>query len=360
MNRFSATYCVNNRNGDVINFVNDYLAPSEKLLFIGTVGIDANSIYYPSLLAKAPNATFKFFIEKRPDVHPDLLELGELHRTELARLIPNNIEFAEVDIIALDGATVAGRNATKAAEPWFKESYKDVVVDTTGMSRGTCFPLVRQALELGKQSGANVHLLIAADDNPKIKLMAESNGRADWMHGFQEAMGTDHMSDALTLWVPQLTENSSVQMSVMFSALMPLAEVCPIVPFPSTKPRRGDELLLEYFDDFETEWDASAQNVIYAHESDPLDVYRSICRMQTARSKVFPESKQSVTVLSPAGWRIGSLGMLLAALDLKLPVQYVETVGYTTESSISKTVAISTPSTQWHIWLAGSAYEPLA
>ncbi len=362
MNRFSTKHCVNNRNGDVVEFVNDHLAQSEKLLFIGTVGIDANSLFYPGLLAQAKNATFKFIVEKRPAVAPGLLALGELHRQELARLIaPERCEFTEVEIITPDGATVAGRNATKIADSWLRDPYKDVVIDTTGMSRGTCFPLVRQALELGQYTGANIHLLIASGDEPLVKLDAESNGQADWMHGFQESMGTDQMSDALKLWVPQLTENSSVQMSTMFSSLLPLAEVCPIVPFPSAKPRRGDELLLEYFDAFESEWDATAQNVVYAHEADPLDVYRSIGRMHAARKKVFPGQEQSVTVLSPAGWRIGSLGMLLAALDLGLPVLYVETIGYTTKSVIPQNVAISTPTIQWHIWLAGAAYdEPLA
>jgi hypothetical protein len=360
MNRFSSRYCVNNRNADATEFVNDHLVQSERLLFIGTVGIGANSLFFPRLLAQAKNATFKFIVEKRPADSPSLVALGELHRNELARIItPEKCEFTDVEIISADGATVAGRNATKVAGPWIRGQYKDVVIDTTGMSRGTCFPVVRQAMELSKLTGANIHLLIASGDQAAVKVSGESNGQADWMHGFQEAMGTDQMGDALKLWVPQLTENSSAQMNAMFASLMPIAEVCPIVPFPSINPRRGDELLFEYFDSFEAEWDASAQNVIYAHEADPLDVFRSISRMHAARKKVFSARGESVTVLSPAGWRIGSLGMLLAALDLELPVMYVETIGYTTESVIPQGVAVSTPNTLWHIWLSGAAYDEL-
>lgn len=358
MNQFSSKYCVNNRDEDVKQFVNDHLALSEKILFIGTVGIQGNCLYFPRLLAESKNATFKFIIEKRPAVSPGLLALGELHRTELSRLISQErCEFSDVEIISPDGATVAGRNATKIALPWLREQYNDIVIDATGMSRGTCFPIVRQAMQLHEETGANIHLLMASSDEVSIKLKTESNGHADWMHGFQETMETDKMSNALRLWVPQLTEDSSAQMNAMFASLMPLAEVCPIVPFPSMKPRRGDELLLEYFDAFESEWDATAQNVIYAHEADPLDVFRSISRMHAARMKVFPERSQSVTVLSPAGWRIGSLGMLLAALDLKLPVLYVETIGYTTQSQIPQSVAITAPTKLWHIWLAGVVYD---
>ncbi|TSD69992.1 hypothetical protein FFI39_002560 [Janthinobacterium sp. KBS0711] len=360
MNRFSSKYCINNRGEDAVQFVSDHVANSDSVLFIGTVGIQGSSLYFAHLLAKAKNVTFKFITECRPAVSPDLENLGSLHKAELERMLPNGkLEFIDVEIISGDGATVAGRNATKAAQPWLSQQYKDIVIDATGMSRGTCFPIVRQAMELHKESTTNIHLLMASSDQPAVKLKSESNSHADWMHGFQEDMETYIMRDALTLWVPQLTEDSLPSMNSMFSALMPLAEVCPIVPFPSARPRRGDELLLEYFDAFESQWDATAQNVIYAHEADPMDVFRSISRMHDARLKVFPDKSQSVTVLSPAGWRLGSLGMLLAAIDLSLPVLYVETIGYTTDSKIPESVTIPAPSKLWHVWLAGVAYDEI-
>lgn len=101
-------------------------------------------------------------------------------------------------------------------------------------------------------------------------------------------------------------------------------------------------------------------NIIYAHESDPIDSYRSIHRMHAARELVFSGSgggKKAVTILSPAGWRIGSLGMLLAAIELSLPVLYVEAVGYNANGSVPSTVEITEPNCLWHIWLVGSVYE---
>jgi hypothetical protein len=360
MSRFSSKYCINNRDDDAVQFVNDHLANSESVLFIGTVGIQGSSLYFAQLLAKAKNVTFKFITECRPAVSADLEKLGSLHKAELEKMLPaDKCEFIDVVIISGDGATVAGRNATKAAQPWLSQQFQDIVIDATGMSRGTCFPIVRQAMQLHAGTKTNIHLLMASSDQPSVKLKTESNSHADWMLGFQEDMETYAMRNALKLWVPQLTEDSILPMNSMFTALLPLAEVCPIVPFPSARPRRGDELLLEYFDAFESQWDATAQNVIYAHETDPLDVFRSISRMHDARLKVFPDEGQAVTVLSPAGWRIGSLGMLLAAIDLELPVLYVETIGYTTNSKIPESVTIPAPSKLWHVWLAGVAYDEL-
>jgi hypothetical protein len=134
--------------------------------------------------------------------------------------------------------------------------------------------------------------------------------------------------------------------------------VCPIVPFPSTNPRRGDDLVYEYRDQLEDQWESSVMNLIYAHESDPLDVFRSIVRMHSAREQAFAGAKQRpATVLSPAGWRIGSLGMLLAAMDLELPLLYVETIGYSNESELPTEAVESNPDHAWHIWLTGHPYQ---
>ena len=58
----------------------------------------------------------------------------------------------------------------------------------------------------------------------------------------------------------------------------------------------------------------------------------------------------SLTVLSPFGSKVQSLGALMAALDREFPIMYVETLAYT-----------STPSTGSegelvHVWLHGEAY----
>lgn len=358
MNHFSSSYCIAHCNADARDCVQGLLRAAPKVLFVGTVGIDANSLYFPMLLADSPNVEFRFIIEQRPNVSTSLIELGNQHRVFLESKIDKRQRFFnDVRIIAEDGATVAGRNAVRATEPWLQAGMTDIVIDATGMSRGTCFPIVRQACQIGIESGANVHLLVASSERRTMELRTESNDRADWMHGFQGEMGTDQMSDALKLWVPQLTEGAGNQMNAIFSELMPTAEVCPIIPFPSSNPRRGDELLFEYSDALNGRWDSSPLNLIYAHESDPLDVFRSITHMSVARSHVFAgHQEKAVTILSPAGWRIGSLGMLLAAIDLGLPVLYVETIGYNSASQVPTSVSIPNPDHTWHIWLAGEPY----
>lgn len=359
MKRFSSDCCIAQSNNDVIGFVGDWLTNARKVLFIGTVGMDVCSLYFPTLLASTSNVDFRFIIEQRPNVSSALVALGRRHRAFLeGQLAKGRLAFSDVKIIAEDGATVAGRNAVGAAHSWLQEDYSDILIDATGMSRSTCFPIVQQALKSAAQTHTNVHVVVAATEHRAVEIRAESNDRADWVHGFQGLMGTDRMNDALKLWVPQLTEGAASQLNLMFTDLMPVAEVCPIVPFPSANPRRGDELLFEYGDSIRAQWESSSLNTIYAHESDPLDVFRSICHMNRARAKVFDGGRdRAVTILSPAGWRIGSLGMLLAAIDLELPILYVETVGYNSDSDMPQMVEVRKPDHLWHIWLAGDPYS---
>lgn len=361
MNCFTFNRCIAHSGEDAVEFVKGKIAVSRKVLFIGTVGMDATSLYYPMILASAATSVdYKFLIENRPSVAGPLKNLGKMYQNFLAGQLASSCEFKIIEIVADDEATVSGRNAVCAVSLWLQAGgYSDIVIDSTGMSRGTSFPVIKQAVEVGLQLGVDVHLLNAARSKPVLDLKHESDDRAEWMHGFQGKMGSDSMDDALKLWVPQLSEEKVQATRTMYAKLSPVAEVCPILPFPSQNPRRGDNILFEYYDALTQEWDGSLLNIIYAHESNPLDVYRSVSALHGIREEVFRETGVTpVTILSPAGWRIGSIGMLLAAIELNLPVLYVETLGYTSCSTVPTEVVLPNPDLKWHIWLTGDVYKP--
>ncbi len=183
---FTRDRCISHSGTEAKDFVKDVLLQSEKALFIGTVGLDSASLYYPLLLAASPQVEFGFVIEQRPSVQPELLMVGERHQNHLLTALGGSrVQFAKIDVVAKDGATIAGRRALDAAGNWLKAGYSDIVVDATGMSRGTCFPIVRQALKIAMQSGANMHLLVASNRKRTLDIKSEANDRADWVHGFQ-------------------------------------------------------------------------------------------------------------------------------------------------------------------------------
>lgn len=360
MKRFTVNNCIAHSGQDAKDFV-EHLRASGNVLFIGAVGLEQTSLFFPTLFGSSVNIDFKFIVEERPSVASVLADLGLQHQAYLEGTIKGTCNFEPLEVIAIDGATTGGRNVANVAMPWFSEKYTDVVIDVTGMSRGVCFPLVKFACDIGLKKQFNVHVVAAASDTPSILLDSEANDRADWMHGFQGRVEADRTSDDLKLWVPQLTSGARNQTVLMHGSIQPtVAEICPIVPFPSREPRHGDELINEYSELLLNRWESSLLNIMYAHESDPIDAYRSIHRMHAARELVFSGNgggKRAVTILSPAGWRIGSLGMLLAAIELSLPVLYVETVGYNAKSSVPLSVEVAEPDCLWHIWLVGSVYE---
>lgn len=362
MTRFSLGRCYAQNGDKVVNFVHEHFSQAKHTLLISTLGIQPQSLFFPAVAFEGiPNLSVRMIIEKRR-YNASLEIISQLHRTYLEKIYnKTQLSFFDIEVIASDGATVGGRNAVAKAEEWYTDDYSDIVIDATGMSRGVCFPIVQQALQIAKRSNANVHLLVASCESNLHTLTSESSDRAEWMHGFQQSMGLDSTASNLKLWVPQLSETSTNQMGIMYGALSATSnveEVCPIVPFPSKNARRGDTLLFEFEKDFNGDWDCSHLNVIYAHESNPLDVYRSIGKMVSARQEVFTATQQkATTVLSPCGWRIGSLGMLLAAIDLQLPMLYVETVGYNIISPLPDVVTVTNPDHLWHILLAGSPYD---
>lgn len=101
------------------------------------------------------------------------------------------------------------------------------------------------------------------------------------------------------------------------------------------------------------DWDVNLLDVIYAHESDPTDVCETITRIHLGRTDAFQASiaDPARTILSPAGSRIGSIGMLLASLRLELPIVYEESIGYTSSLSSVPQLPESPPDNLWHVWL---------
>ena len=135
-----------------------------------------------------------------------------------------------------------------------------------------------------------------------------------------------------------------------------------MLPFPSSNPRTGDELLEEMLDStggipWESQGDqglGDPRSIVYADESDPLDLYRTIMRLQTLREPVFAETGGSTLILSPVGSKVMALGALLAALERDLPVIYLEDFSSSVAPGASG-VGAGEPELM-HVWLEGSPY----
>ena len=130
-------------------------------------------------------------------------------------------------------------------------------------------------------------------------------------------------------------------------------DTCPILPFPASNPRLSDVLAQEYRTELESTWSVDARDIVYADEGDPVDLYRTILRLDDLRQPVFKEAGGSLLVLSPLGSKVMALGALMAALERDLPVAHLEPIGYELKVSVPKTM--ERPNLI-HIWLEGEVY----
>src|SRR5690606_11840119 len=105
-------------------------------------------------------------------------------------------------------------------------------------------------------------------------------------------------------------------------------EICPIVPFPAQGCRAVEELHEIFRSQITDSWTVDDRYFLYAAEDDPLDLYRTILRVDTLRRATYAIEGGSLTVLSPLGTKAMALGALLAALDRDLPIVYVEAQRY--------------------------------
>lgn len=337
-------------------FFCDYLDAGRKVLFIGTLGFNDLCLHFPLALSQYANVEYLFLIEERAEVSQILKDIAQRNKSVLEeKLKGRRLRFRSVQVVAEDTAIVAGRSAAKVGRDVLVEGYSDVLIDATSMSRGVCFPIVKQALEYSvKHQSPQPHVLVASGGNAEVKATSMSSDAPQYMHGFQGDMDLDDSRKTIKLWIPQLAEGAIASLERIYRVLQP-EESCPILPFPSVQPRRGDLLLREFKQPLMHEWEVNLLDLIYAHESDPNDVCETIVRIHSARhealSRAMKQSSPDRTVLSPAGTRVGSIGMLLAALRLDLPIMYEESIGYTSALTAVPGLTLAPPDHFWHVWL---------
>lgn len=333
----------------------DFLTDSKRqVVLVGGAGFDPRTtrVFRHLHSALGDRIRVLFFREERPRPEQELLHRAE-RQLEILRGSGVAVDVIRVEVFSVDGAPVGGREAVVqlAKYPGFQEC-TDIVVDFSALSSGISFPVCRYLLELADQLGANLHVTTVDSPETDRRITSVPTDKATPIHGCQGEWGLDGSLDATRLWLPLLVEGGRGVLERIYRTINP-DDTCPVLPFPSRDPRRGDRLLMEYWDELERSWEIGAQNLIYAAESDPVDLYRSILRVDDVRRRVFQNIGGSMTVLSPAGTKVMAIGAFMAAVERNFPVFYVEAHGYS--------IAPDAPESEdageiVHVWLAGEPY----
>lgn len=360
--------CVSHRGASAESFVHEYFGQPDRIpLLIAGAGFDPRSTRLAELLAiAAGNRLSGFFLrENRPSPRADLVAQADANEAILKQFVPKS-SVEQFDVFDIDNAAVGGRRAVALLNQRLSlGNTTDLVLDCSALSIGVFFPLAKYCSErnVGPSRHLNLHLIVLND--PAVDAAVEHSpcGKAATLHGFQGRLNTEAATTAARLWLPQLGPTKREVLRLVHQFVKPHA-VCPILPFPAMHPRTPDSLIEEYgdlfesiADSFQTTWHVDDRDLVYAHEKSPLDLYRTILRIDDGRRGVFEQTGGSQIILSPVGSKAVALGMLMAALDRGFAVVSVESIAYKPNPEI-----FASPSKDGefvHIWLQGDVYPQL-
>lgn len=237
------------------------------------------------------------------------------------------------------------------------DSYREVVLEISAMPRSVFFPLVRGVLErahLHPDDPLRWHgdLHVAVCENPEIDsaILAEGTTLMAPIGGFAGRVGDRATT---TIWVPVLGERAPARVKALHDELEP-DETCPVLPWPSSDPRRADKLVLEYRRLLFEEIRLEPRNVIYAAERNPFDLYRTLGALHTRYLTALSPLGSVSMVLSSHSSKLLSVGVLLAAYENDLVVQHVSPAVYGLHHSTS---GLEAHDEIFDLWLTGEPYQ---
>lgn len=327
----------------------------EKLLEFGGMGLR--------------NCLLLSFDEGSDSPSKQYLELTSQNKQKLETLVHGHeiIDTKPIQMWLEDGLSKR-RNTSLNATRIFQSisdfgNYTDIIIDISAVPRSIYWSLISKVLYLldkyNNQDTPNLHIFVL--ENAYLDQDIHEIGiddSANYIQGFSGGLNMQSTEEVPRVWIPILGEDQRKQLERIHTLINP-DEICPMLPWPSSDPRRCDKLFVEYQDLLFDAWHAEPRNIIYASEQNPFDAYRQIYKTVCDYNKALELLGGCKSVISALSSKLLSIGALLAAYELKannirVGLAHVEVQGY----EISKHSIDS--HMEWElftIWLAGDCYE---
>ncbi len=214
------------------------------------------------------------------------------------------------------------------------EDFTDIIIDISALPRSVFFSIIGKILSLldnysFNDSKITKNLYILTAENAKLDSNIIEEGideDLNYTYGFTGELELSINNPIV--WFPMLGEGKNLQLSKAYTRINP-NEICPVLPFPAKDPRRSDKLIIEYnrliFDEFRVE----SQNIMYAYEQNPFEVYRSLTlAINNYKQSLFKLGgcRAAISVFSS---KLLSIGALLTSYELKgVGILNVDSHGY--------------------------------
>lgn len=291
---------------------------------------------------------------------PEDLERAQTNRTKLGEFFrADSLKVVAISMRSAEGRSVGGIRISEAfRDPKNYEGFSDVLIDITALPAELYFPLIATMLEVWRHRDAesqglgNLHVAVCHNPEVDSMILPQGGEKAGLMYGFPGTLSQASIGDPIRIWAPVLGENQSERLIRITESLGPNV-VAPILPFPARNPRRGDDLLLEYWGLIFETWEVDPTDIIYADEENPFDVYAKLCLLSSNYTASLSPIGTAQMIVSSHSSKLHSLGVLLAAWEQKLGVAHVQPAGHIVNGSFG---ADHENGELFDVWLCGEPY----
>jgi hypothetical protein len=288
-------------------------------------------------------------------------DLVQTNKEELEKTLKgSNYRFVEVVMQSMDNHNIGGRNVIKLVNEELISKYSDIVIDISAMPRAIFFPLISKIITLvdSKCNGVNLHVVIS--ENPHLDVAIRTEGladRASFIHGFG-SVEKGKYKDLPKVWIPILGEGRLDQLKKIRENIDP-HETCPVIPFPSADIRRGDKIITEYKNILFYDLNLEPRNITYVDEQNAFQAYRILLNSINRYQDTFKLFDGCKIILSALSSKLLSIGVLLAAHELKVHKNIVGVLHVDSEDfnfAQSEVVNVN-DNILYNLWITGEPYE---
>ena len=271
-------------------------------------------------------------------------ELTEANHVELAGLVgEGNVVEMPVRLGGRSSSATSRSTTSVIRSRGGVGTADDVVVDISAMPRVVALSATTQLLhDLDKHGNGgrietNLHVVAAESVSTDLEARGSLMDEMTSLDGFSGRLNEQTTEDVPRVWFPVLGEGQGRRLELIRDRLNP-DEICPVVPFPSRDPRRGDQIVAEHgellFENFRIE----PSNILRASEFNPFEAYRQLFLAMDRYRRALGELGGCKAFVSPLSSKLLSVGALLACYDhrfgavegtrLTVGIPYVETAVY--------------------------------
>ncbi|MCK1409484.1 hypothetical protein [Bradyrhizobium sp. 76] len=211
----------------------------------------------------------------------------------------------------------------------FVDSQTDIVLDVSSLPRiayltvllsllAKLLPTCKDGSELAA-NGTSLQVLVG-EDAALDSLISSEDPSNDLVliPGYSEALQSEALRDLPLVWLPILGENRLAQVRKIEEVIPSDAEICPVLPYPSKNPRRGDMLLVEYDSILFARRETPLSNIMYANEAHPFQMYRQLLGAMERYRNTLKIVGGCRLVVTPLASKLMTIGSALACFEMKM------------------------------------------